>query len=175
MLGYLVHSNCCAQDHLTEKTLLLHILKGQGTRGQQLQKGSSNHFVISFKTNFILGRDVKLPKFWNEEILIDSHSTKTNLKWKSKVASQGDNCFPSGLMNQSHLFLIISHACSIALVKINNCPSKNNVKDELFCIKIWDRKDVYSFFFFKWKTTFSKRWEACFKKKFRIIYDSFKS
>ena len=71
------------------------------------------------------------------------------MKWKSKVASQGDNCFSSGLMNQSHLFFIISHACSIALVKINNCPSKNNVKDELFCIKIGDRKDVLFFFLVK--------------------------
>lgn len=76
-------------------------------------------------------------------------------------------------MNQSHLFFIISHACSIALVKINNCPSKN-MKDELFCIKIGDRKDVYSFFLLV-KDNILKEMGGMLKKKFRIIYDSFKS
>lgn len=75
-------------------------------------------------------------------------------------------------MNQSHLF-IISHAFSIALVKINNCPSKSNVKDELFCIKIKDRKDVYSFFLVK--DNILKEMGGMLKKKLRIIYDSFKS
>lgn len=149
VLGYSVPGNSCTAITFLKKAFYYTYWKARVPVGSNCRKGSSNHFVISFKTNFTLGRDVKPPEFWNEgkEILIYSYRGKTNLKWKSKVGSQGDDCFSSVLVTQSHFLFTISHVCSITSVKINNCPSNSNIKDELFCVKIGEVKVVFSYFF----------------------------